>query len=54
MMRGRKARLLSGKPSFTGDGLFGYRSDRENECFVIYEPEAAIVQSNLSIMSGRL
>ena len=44
MMRGRKARLLSGKPSFTGDGLFGYRSDKENERFVIYEPEAAIVR----------
>jgi site-specific DNA recombinase len=44
MMRGRKAKLQSGKPSFVGDGLFGYRSDRENERYVVDESEAVIVR----------
>jgi site-specific DNA recombinase len=44
MMRGRKAKLRSGKPTFVGDGLFGYRPDREAGKYVIYEPEARIVR----------
>jgi site-specific DNA recombinase len=45
MMRGRKAKLISGKPVFVGDGLYGYRPDREGGQYIIYEPEAVIVRN---------
>lgn len=41
-MRGRKAKLDKGKPSFGGDGLFGYRPDKDAEKFAIDELEAGL------------
>lgn len=44
MMRGRRSKLTAGKVLFIGDGLYGYRADREAGKYVIYEPEAKIVR----------
>lgn len=43
-MRGRKARVQSGKVQNAGFELYGYRRDRELGVRHVYEPEAAVVR----------
>jgi site-specific DNA recombinase len=43
-MRGRRSRLLEGKPTFVGEGLYGYRNDKQNNRWVINQSEALIVE----------
>lgn len=43
-MRGRKARVLSGKIHNAGSEFYGYRRDKEKGVREIYEPEAAIIR----------
>ena len=43
-LRGRRAKLAAGKPTFHGWDLYGYRPDRANARYEVYEPEAAIVR----------
>lgn len=44
MLRGRKSKLLAGKPTFHGWELYGYRNVRAEGRYEIYEPEASIVR----------
>ncbi len=43
-MRGRKARVLSGKIHNAGSEFYGYRRDKEKGVREIYEPEAIIIR----------
>lgn len=47
--RGRRAKLLQGRPVFTGWDLYGYRADREAGTYVVYKPEASVVRRVFSM-----
>src|SRR5205807_4965115 len=42
--RGHKTKLLTGKPVFNGWELYGYRANKAQGVWEIYEPEAAVVR----------
>ncbi|MBC7933195.1 MAG: recombinase family protein [Rubrivivax sp.] len=50
--RGHRFKLAQGHPVFTGWNLFGYRADREEGKYTIFEPEAALVRRVFSMCAG--
>ena len=53
-MRGKRARLLAGKPAGYGRDLYGYRRDHETDVWRIYEPEAVIVREIFALTADGL
>jgi site-specific DNA recombinase len=50
--RGRRAKLLAGRPVFNGWALYGYRPDRAAGIYQVYEPEAAVVRRVFSMCAA--
>lgn len=50
--RGRRAKLLAGRPVFTGWDLYGYRADRVAGVYRVHEPEAEVVRRVFSMCAA--
>lgn len=48
-LRGKRGRLLQGKPPGYGMDLYGYRRERGGDVWRVYEPEAAVVREMFAL-----